>query len=239
MIKSDKIILILVFFCILAIETKSQESQIDHKNFIGVGLTQIIFLDFRISYERRITPSHGIIVQVSYKPALAEFTDATSISLGQDVTGWCYRNTARWYYGSIGYRYYFNTKKTMYLSPEIFYKNMSADKIIYSYGNGGTANTYEVRSMNTDLLGMNLLIGKKLRIKFSDSFNMGFDIFTGITIRLKNIFTTTYGSVTSIHSHDETPQPDPIPISDSPLEVKKNLNQIFVQFGIILYTSWK
>jgi hypothetical protein len=234
-----KRILILMFLFILALEAKSQAIRIDHKNFIGVNLTQIIFVDFRISYERRITPAHGIIIQLSYKPAFAEFTDATSISLGQDVTAWCYRNTASWYYGSIGYRYYFNHNKTIYLSPEVFYKKMLADKIIYSYGNGGTSNTYEVRSMDTDLIGINLLIGKRLRIKFSDSFNMGFDIFTGITVRLKNIFTTTYGSVTSNHYHDETPRPDPIPISDSPLEVKQNLNQIFVQFGIILYTSWK
>jgi len=236
---TSKKILLFLLLCILATNTKSQEQQIDHKNFVGVGITELIFVDFRISYERRITPSHGIIVQLSYKPAFTEFTDATSISLGQDVTGWCYRNTARWYYGSIGYRYYFNTKKTIYLSPEVFYKNMSADKIIYSYGNGGTANTYEVRSMNTDLIGMNLLIGKKIRFKFSKSFNMGLDIFTGLTIRYKNIFTTTYGSVTSQHGHDESPRPNPIPITDTPLEVTNNLGQVFVQFGIILFTSWK
>lgn len=239
MIKLNRQILVLLFLCILAAEIKSQEPKIEHKNFIGVGLTQLLFVDFRISYERRITPSHGIIFQLSYKPAFAEFTDATSISLGQDVTGWCYRNTARWYFGSIGYKYYFNPNKTIYLSPEVFYKKMSADKIIYSYGNGGTANTYEVRSMDTDLIGMNLLIGKKLRFKFSTSFNMGLDIFTGLTVRYKNIFTTTYGSVTAVHYHDETPRPNPIPITDTPLEVNKNLGQVFVQFGIILFTSWK
>ena len=93
--------------------------------------------------------------------------------------------------------------------------------------------------MNTDMTGMNLLIGKKTRIKFSDNFNMGLDIFTGLTVRFKNIYTTTYGSVTAIHYHDETPRPNPIPITDSPLEENKKLNQLFIQFGIILFASWK
>lgn len=234
-----KIFLILPFCCILVSGLKSQEQPSFHKNFIGIGLTQMIFADFRISYEYRITPRHGVIIQLSYKPSFKEFTDATSISLGQDVTAWCYRNTAKWYYGSIGYRLYFNPNKTIYVSPELFYKRMQADQIIYSYGNGGTSNTYEVRSMKTELIGMNLLIGEKLRFKISDNFNMGLDLFTGATFRYKNIFTTTYGSVTSVHYHDSPPRPNPIPISDTPAEVAKNFGQVFFQFGIILYSSWK
>jgi len=240
MTKAGKHILIILLCIVLASEARSQETQVDHRNFAGVAISQLVLMDFRFSYERRITPSHGVIIQLSYKPVLSNFTDATIINLGPDATGWCYRNTPRWYYGSLGYRYYFNQKKTFYLSPELFYRNMSADQVVYSYGDGsGERNTFELRSMKADVMGMNFLIGKKIRIMFSDGFNMGFDVFTGLTFRYKTILTTTYGSVSSYHAHDESPRPGPIPVTDSPLEEKTSLPQFSFQFGVILFASWK
>jgi len=112
--------------------------------------------------------------------------------------------------------------------------------VVYSYGDGsGERNTYELRSMKADVMGMNFIIGKKIRIMFSDGFNMGFDVFTGLTFRYKTILTTTYGSVSSYHAHDESPRPGPIPITDSPFEEKTNLPQFSFQFGIILFASWR
>jgi hypothetical protein len=234
-----KQILIIMVLFFSANEIKSQEPLKEHKNFLGFSLSELIFTDFRFSFERRITPSHGVIAQFAYKPNVAEFTDATSISLGDDVTAWCYRNTAKWYFGSLGYRYYFNRKKTIYLSPEIFYKKMSADRIIYSYGNGdGTANTYQLRSMEAEMVGLNLLIGKKIRFKIDRDFHLGLDLFTGFTLRYKNIYTTTFGSTKASHDHDVNPSPFPIPISDTPLKESKKLGMIFLQFGVLLFCSW-
>jgi hypothetical protein len=237
--RANTILLVLLLSCIMAPETRSQQPFSSDRNSLGISITQLAFVDFRVAYERKITPSHGIIVQFAYKPAFTVFTDATNPNFGEDATAWCYRNTASWLFGSVGYRYYLFPEKGIYLSPEFFYKKMFTDNMIYSYGKGGTTNTYEVRSMDTDMIGMNLLIGKKFKLIYRGDFHMGLDIFTGATVRFKDIFTTIYGSVTSNHYHDEAPTPGPIPMTDTPAQVNQSLSQIFLQFGIILYTAWK
>lgn len=239
-----KRLLFVIILCLVVTESKSQEVNNDHRNFLTVSLTQLIYLDFQVSYERRIRPSHGIRLEFSYKPVLSSFTDATIINLGQNATGWCYRYTVEWYYISLGYRYYFNKKKTLYCSPEIFCKTMSTSNIIYSYGEGGgqstiLTNIYEVRSMKANVIGMNFLIGKRFRIRFTEGFHMGFDIFSGLSVRYKSIQTLTYGSVKVVHYHDSAPRPGAIPISENPLTEKKDLFQVSPQFGILLYVSWK
>ena len=233
--------MILMTLCLFVTSVRSQNDTVFHRNFIGVTLTELPFVDFRVSYERRIAPSHGIKLEVGYKPAFKYFTDATNINLGQNATGWCYRNTANWYYASLGYRYYFNAKKTVYFSPEAFYKIMTADMIVYSWGisNNGLRNAFELRSMFADCLGLNLLIGKKARIKFSEGFNMGVDIFTGITLRSKMIHTTTYGHVEVSHYHDESVNQVSIPVSEHPDQSDTQLVQIMLQFGVVLFLSWK
>lgn len=243
MIPSVKQIATFILLCLSAQLARSQKDQVYHINFIGISLTELPFLDFRVSYERKITPSHGLKLEVSYKPVLSSFTDATNINLGQAPTAWCYRNTARWIYASLGYRYYFGRSKTFYVSPEIFYKTMVADKIVYTYGVGGggsstLTNVYQLRSMNCDMAGLNILIGKKLRIRFSDGFNLGFDIFSGLTLRSKVIRTTIYGSNQVSYYHDSPPLQVYIPSTDIPLESRENPFQIFVQFGIIIFVSW-
>jgi hypothetical protein len=242
MITLQKNILILLLLCLLGVTAKSQESFIYHRNFVGVSLTELFFTDFRISYERRIDPSGGIKLEFSYRPYSKTFTDATNINLGQNATAWCYGKTARWYYGSIGYRYYHNPKKTSYLSAELFYKLLSADKIVYSYAisyGDSQKNTYEVRTMNTNIAGINLLAGKRISIKFSEGYNMGFDIFTGLTMRYKNINTLTYGRAKHSGPHDSLPGTILVPMTDNPLEDKTNLFQVCIQFGVVLFASWK
>ena len=237
-----KIGLMLALLCMIGMGAKSQESQVYHANYIGFSLSELIFTDFRFSYERRISPSHGIKLELAYKPSFTAFTDATNIDLGLTPTAWCYRNTARWYYVALGYRYYFNRNKTIYLSPEIFYKSLSANKIVFSYGvdknSSDLTNVFEVRSMNANIMGVNLLIGKRMRFKISDNFNLGLDVFTGLTFRLKDMHTTTYGSVTITHEHDSAARPI-IPLTDTPLEDNTTVFQGMAQFGIILYSSWR
>jgi len=232
----------LLILCFLVVPLKAQDSITHHKNFVGISLSQLPFVDFRISYERRFTPTHGIRIEVGYKPAFRNFTDATNIDLGQNPTGWCYRNTAQWFYASVGYRYYFNRLKTIYFSPEVFFKTMEADDIVYMWGiyhGGSITNGFEIRSMNTKLWGINLLIGKKLRFKFSKGFNMGLDIFTGVSMRLKNIHTTIFGSTERTYGHDEFPVIVNIPYYETPEELDTHPFQVSPQFGIVLYVSWK
>jgi hypothetical protein len=228
--------------CLLVSTAMAQDEGTFHRNFIGATLTQLPFGDYRFSYERRIAPSHGFKVELGYKPAYKSFTDATNIDLGQDATGWCYRNTADWYYISLGYRNYFNKKKTFYLSPELFYKIMTADMIVYSWGmvnSDYSRNAFELRSMHTDCIGLNLLIGKRARIRFSKGFNMGLDIYSGLTLRTKMIHTTTYGHVEIGHYHDEGVGYVSIPVSDHPTISDTQITQVMLQFGIVLYASWK
>lgn len=250
MISTSKIIsflgktLLLFVLFLVVLAANAQETNNDHRNFLSVSLTQLIYLDFRASYERRISPSHGLKIEFSYKPVLSSFTDATIIDLGLNATGWCYRYTAEWYYISLGYRYYFNKKKTIYCSPEVFFKSMSANNIIYSYGVGSSGasnltNIYEAKSMKARLVGLNLLVGKRFRIKVSEGFHMGFDVFTGFSLRFKTIYTTIYGSVKVVHAHDSSPRPGAIPISENPLVESNDLIQASPQFGINLFFSWK
>jgi hypothetical protein len=234
--------MVLLACCLIYSPAMPQDSTGYHRNFIGIALTQLPFVDFRLSYERRITPSHGIKIDIGYKPGYKYFTDATKIDLGDNATAWCYRNTANWYYVSLGYRYYFNKRKTFYLSPEIFYKLMTANMIIYSWGieNGDySINAFELRTMHTDCMGLNMLIGKRARIRFSKGFNMGLDIFSGITARFKMINTTTYGHVEVGHYHDEGVGQVFIPASDNPDKSHDKLVQFMLQFGVVLFASWK
>ena len=153
-IKPKKPLLLILGLFLLVISMFSQEPKTIHKNYVGLSITELLFVDFRVSYERKINATHGIKFDVGYKPDFRYFTDATKINLGQEPTAWCYRNTATWYYISIGYRYYFNRKKTIYASPELFYKILQADQIVYTWGIGGgtmLTNQYEVRSMRTDM----------------------------------------------------------------------------------------
>ena len=241
----------LVLFCGLSLAALSGQAQYElppayyhliHRNYIGISLTELAFTDFRISYERRLTHSHGYLISAGYKLPFRTFTDATQIDLGLKATGWCYRNTANWLYVSAGYKYYFNRKKTAYLSPELFYKNMWCDRVVYTFGvgNGGSTltNQYEIRSMSANLAGINLLIGKKLLIEFSNTFNMGFDVYTGLTMRYKLINTTIYGTKTASRGHDESVHVISIPLSEDPELVRDNLFQFSVQFGINLFCSW-
>jgi hypothetical protein len=244
MIFSKKYLQLILLFSLLWMVAKPQESMVFHRNFIGFSLSELAFVDYRFSYERRITPSHGIRMEVGYKPDFRNYTDATNIDLGQSPTAWCYRNTADWYYLSLGYRYYFDHKKTVYVSPEIFCKFMIADDIVYTYGVGGgggstLTNVYQIRSMHSSLAGANLLIGKRMRIRFSENANIGFDMFLGLSVRAKNIHTTIYGSTTISHYHDSSPSVVYIPFADVPVVTNEFPVQLSGQFGIILYVSWK
>jgi len=237
-----KIFHILLLTVMLLPGALAQETQVYHKNFIGFTLSELPFMDFRLSYERRISPTHGFKLELGYKPAYTSMTDATNIDLGQTPTAWCYRNTANWYYVSVGYRYYFNHRKTFYVSPELFYKGLSADHIIYSYGvvnSDWSENAYEIRTMHADIAGLNLLIGHRSRIRFSDSFNAGFDIYTGITLREKFIHTTIYGSTIVGHYHDSGVGIVAIPYYDTPDDTHTNSLMLFLQFGVVLFFSWK
>ena len=234
-------ILFLPAFFLLFSTASAQDNPVHHRNFIGVSLTEIPCLDIRLSYEFRPAPSHGIKMELGYKPAFKYFTDATNVDLGQNATGWCYRNTANWYYFSLGYRYYFNKKKTAYLSPEVFYKLMTADMIVYSWGlvnSDYSRNAFEVRSMHTDCIGVNLLVGKRARIRFSEGFNMGVDMFTGVTLRFKDVSTRIYGHTEVGHYHDSGVGTVYIPVSDNPVIKDEHLIQPMVQAGVILYGSW-
>ncbi|MCX6251353.1 MAG: hypothetical protein NTX61_11450 [Bacteroidetes bacterium] len=235
-----KITALLICYLIVS-SVIAQDERYYHRNFIGGNLSEIPFLDYRLSYEYRLTPSHGFKIEMGYKPATRYFTDATIINLGQKTTGWCYRNTANWYYISLGYRYYINKKKTVYISPELFYKLMTADKIVYSWGiiNSETSlNAFDLRSMTTDCIGTNLLIGKRATIRFCKGFHMGFDFFTGLSIRAKLIHTTTYGHIEVSHYHDEGVGIVSIPESDNPDHGTTTFVQGMLQFGVIMFFSW-
>jgi hypothetical protein len=241
--KSICLTIFVLFFCLFSgLRLRAQESPVFHRNFIGFTLSQVPFLDYRFSYERRFLPSHGIKLELGYKPAIRYFTDATIIDLGQNTTGWCYRNTASWYYLSLGYRYYFNEKKTAYLSSELFYKLMTADMIMYSWGlvnSDYSRNAFEVRSMHTNCLGLNLLVGKRMPIHVSDGFNMGLDIYGGFSVRTKFIHTVIYGHTEVNHYHDEGVGTVSIPVSDNPVITDSRLVQAMFQAGLIIFVSWK
>lgn len=239
---SKKFLLLILSIFLFNTSVYSQESKSIHKNYIGLSLTEQLFVDFRVSYERKINDSQGIIIAVGYKPAFTYYTDATQINLGQEPTAWCYRNTANWYYFSIGYRYYFNKKKTIYASPELFYKILQANQVVYTWGIGnGTmlTNQYEVRSMRTDMIGANLLVGKKFKLTHNEGFQLGFDIFCGLSLRSKFINTTIYGTTTDKYYHDSPPRQVNIPVTNEPIEIAENPFQPSFQFGIVLYGTWK
>jgi len=116
-------IILAIVLLMLSLQSKPQDTLGFNRNFIGLTATELLFVDFRISYERKINPSTGIKLEIGYKPDLTNFTDATKIDLGHQPTAWCYRNTAHWYYIAVAYKYYFNRDKTLYLSPEFFYND--------------------------------------------------------------------------------------------------------------------
>jgi hypothetical protein len=234
---------LLIFLYLLSATGMAQEKEIFDKNYAGLTITQLPFLDYRISYERRITPKRGIKMEIGYKPAFKYFTDATIINLGHNATGWAYRNTADWYYVSLGYRYYFNAKRTIYFSPEVFYKLMKADNIIYSYGGINHSewftNYFELRSMHTDCFGLNGLVGTSVMARSSKLFILHIDTFTGLSLRYKSSSTTIYGHTEVGHYYDSSVGTVYIPISDEPQKIEKRFVQLMLQFGMVLFISWK
>jgi hypothetical protein len=234
-------LILLVFFQLIHLPVQSQDKDNHHKNFLGIYLSELPFVDFRLSYERRITPSHGLKIDLGYKPAYRDFTDATNIDLGLSPTAWCYRNTAQWYYASIGYRYYVGHRKVIYFSPELFYKYMNADMVGFTYGVSRPSNTirnaYQIRSMTASISGLNLLLGKKLRIQVSEDFNLGMDVFAGISLRYKKLSETIYGSTIAVYYHDESP-PVVVPFYEIPDKQDHSSFQLAPQFGIKIYASW-
>jgi hypothetical protein len=228
----------LAFSTVMAQETVSW-----HRNYMGITVSELPFLDFRLSYEYRFSEIHSLKIELGYKILTKYFTNATAIDLGLDGTGWCYRNTANWYYISLGYKYYFARKKTFYLSPEVFYKYMTTGGLMmYSWGienDGDLINGFEIRSMTAHVAGFNMLIGKKIRFRSSKRFNMGFDIFTGITGRVKIMQTKIYGHLEAEHSHDSDAGTISIPVSDDPTINNDTMFQFMAQFGIIFYGAWR
>ncbi len=233
----------IVLGCILmASSLKAQDDNQYHRNFVGITLSELPFQDYRLSFEHRISADYGFRIELGYKPATRYFTDATIIDLGLNATGWCYRNTANWYYISLGYRYYTNKKKTLYLSPELFYKRMTADHIIFSWGlqNSETSiNAFELQSMTMNCIGLNLLVGKHVRIRFCKAFHAGFDIFTGVSLREKFIHTINYGYIEIHHNHDDGVGTVSIPESDNPVKENTELFMPMLQFGVVFYCSWR
>lgn len=235
-----------MLFLLLAVKTltmtaQEQEKPQYQKNYLGISVTELAFVDIRLSYERRINDSHGLRFEMGYKPAFRDFTDATIINFGQKPTAWCYRNTARWYYFSVGYRYYFNRSKTIYLYPEVFYKDLEANEIVYTWGLENSTqitNQYELRSMTTNMFGGNLLIGKKFNLLIHKITSIGIDIFAGFSFRSKAIKTTTYGSTKVSHYHDSPPRNVIIPLRDEPEITNDNLFQASLKFGIILFCAF-
>jgi len=233
---------VLVFCCLMTFHSLAQDPPVVHRNFIGFTLTELPFLDFRLSYERRLTPIHALTFSVGFKPAYKSYADATQVNLGQNTTAWCYRNTANWLYFSAGYRFYFGRKKTVYTSGELFYKYMWANEIIYSFGLQNTEtirNQYELRSMSTNLAGLNLLIGKRVTIRFSNYIHMGLDIYAGLSLRCKFINTTIYSSYIATHYHDEGIGVVSLPLSENSNVTYQTMFQGSPQFGINLFFSWK
>ena len=214
-----------------------------HRNYFGITISELPFIDIRASYEYRPSDTHSFKIELGYKPATRYFTDATNIDLGLDATGWCYRNTASWYYASLGYKYYFNDKRTFYISPEVFYKYMTTNGLImFSWGLDNSdmlSNAYEIRSMSVNMAGFNFLIGKRIQVKISKGCSLGLDIFTGVTGRFKIMQTKTYGHVETTRYHDDNIGTIAIPISDDPSVENRDYFQGMVQFGIILYGAWK
>jgi hypothetical protein len=243
-IKSNikKGMLISVGLILLSVSGKPQDSINIKSNYIGLSITELLFVDFRINYERRINLSNGLKFEIGYKPGFMHFTDATKIDFGQKPTAWCYRNTANWFYISLGYRYYFNHNKTIYFSPELFYKKLDADNIVYTWGiNKGSSyltNQYETRTMSATIFGTNLLIGKRFAFNRGNS-NFGFDMFCGLSLRSKKTNTTIFGRTTVTYEHDSPPSTVTIPSYDKPIEIVENIVQPSFQFGIILFGSWK
>jgi hypothetical protein len=225
-----------------ALSARAQENPVIHKNFVGFSLTELPFLDFRFTFERRLTPSNALTFSAGFKPAYKSYADATQVNLGQNTTAWCYRNTANWLYFSAGYRYYFDHRKTIYTSAEIFYKYLWANNIVYSFGlqnDDIIRNQYELRSMSTNLTGLNLLIGKRVTIRFSECVHMGLDIYAGLSLRCKFINTTIYSSYIATHYHDEGIEVVSLPLSEYPAVTNQTMIQGSPQFGINLFFSWK
>jgi hypothetical protein len=201
----------------------------------------LAFVDIRISYEREITPSHGIIFSLGYKPGFKHFTDATYIDLGQNSTAWCYGYTATSVYASLGYRYYFKPNKKYYISPELFWRNLKAYDITYSYGIGsGTKlrQAYEIQSMKTKVRGLNLLIGKKFIKKSQHRFSYGLDINVGVSMRIKSKATTIYGATTAYYYHDSPPRQVTIPRYGSPFNEESLIFQFSPQVCIRFLLAW-
>jgi hypothetical protein len=241
--RSRKLFWIIILFCLIGIKGSSQDSVKYNKNYIGIGISQLLFNDYHLFYERRIYPKHSLKIEIGYKPQEKQIsTNQKIINLDPKYIEWSYGNTVKSYYLSFEYRYYFNKNQTFYLSPELFYRRYENDKIVFIYGeNRSNENltTFDIRSINCDIGGLNLLAGKEIKITNSDKSNLGLNIFTGISFRYKELQTSIFGRTQIMHYFDESIDYTAITVSDSPIKTNEIFYQLFLQLGVELYFSCK
>ncbi len=234
---------IIFIFCLNSNKANSQDTVKFNKNYIGISVSQLLFNDYHLFYERKISFNNAFKIELGYKPQIAQITNKEQIFPYNPINAaWCYGGTAKSYYFLIGYRYFFNKNQLFYLSPELFYKRLEANKIVYIFGlnnNNTNTTTFDIRSMQSDILGVNLLIGKKINITKNEKSNLGLNIFTGFSIRYKKLQTSIYGRTRIMHYFDESIDYSSITVSDTPYKTNDVYFQFSLQLGIEMYFSFK
>jgi hypothetical protein len=228
--------IILAFF--LVVSGRPQGVPVYKKNSAGILLSELPFLDIRLNYEHRLALQHGVRLELGYKPAWKRVKEFSDFEVPEKMTGLRYGACASWFYISGGYRFYFGLDKSNFISAELFYKYIWAEKIIYIDAPSSSYRTHDQRSLSTNMTGLNLLVGKRVELTLKEKTSAGLEFFGGIGGRLKYQEVTIYGEAISYSGWDSPPDAIAIPLTGTPEITRDTYLQPSLLLGISFYFNW-
>lgn len=227
---------ILIFF-LLSLSLTAQKENIFHRNLIGLNITELPFVDFRFSYERRLSVKNAIKVEAGFKPSWKLVRDMQQFEPSESATAWLYGNTAQWYFLGTGYKFFFGKSKRAFLSADLFYKLIHSGKIVYIVSHSSSSINYSVRQVNANVFSFSLCLGKRVELESEENTTIGFDFFAGIGFRYKYVRETVYGRAISTSGFD-SPHTIAIPLSGPSIDYLNRYLQPSILFGVVFFIGW-
>jgi hypothetical protein len=187
--------LTLILWALVQIMSFGQDST-GVKYRITVTPTQFVLLDFPLTIER-VFKRHTIGLTIAYRPSIK---NSGKIG-GGNGNGGVYkdRNFLNPFYNAItiGFnsKYYFNTKKNLFLDANVFYRYWWFDKKDIEY-DGEKDDFKGIRSERQQVVGFKLLFGRSFQLKTKSKVKPIVDLYCGAGMRYKTyVFETFDGTI--------------------------------------------
>ena len=171
-----------IFFLILLLNSTviiAQEETRSFKNVFSFNVTRLALKEVRFGYERQLADRHVLRTTLGY-----EFSNDAESFKTLNITPFNIPlkfAITKGIYVALGYNYYFNSEKNVYVSAEVYYNNRFYDDKYFMFCVGSSSDSYiDYQSMDLKKSGIKFLIGKKVVLGNS---RILFDFFAGLGVQ--------------------------------------------------------